>query len=413
MAQSIIMPRQGISVESCILGEWKKDEGDPVKAGEVLFTYETDKAAFEEESPVDGVLLKRLYEEGDEVPCLQAVCVVGEPGEDISELLPGDREQTEPAESKTDETKRPAEPGPETKPVSGSGEMKISPRAKKLAAGSHADLAQATGSGPEGRIIERDVAALIRAGKKTNAAQSAAGVPGADVHAYTDIPLSNMRKIIGNTMHDSLANMAQLTLHASFDATQALAFRKTVKERGEELGLGNITINDILLYAVSRILPRHPDLNAHCLDGHIRLFASVNLGIATDTDRGLMVPTLFGAEGMGLNELSLGVKELIAAARSGQISPDRLMGGTFTVTNLGALGVEAFTPVINPPQVAILGVCAIKTAIKEDGTPYPAMGLSLTFDHRATDGAPAARFLQDLCRYLNEFNLSLAMESAR
>lgn len=411
MAQAVIMPRQGISVQSCIIGEWMKEEGDPVKAGDVLFTYETDKAAFEEESPADGVMLKLFYRDGDEVPCLKTVCIIGEPGADIGALMPEApaKEEIKAAPEKKGET---AAPAPAAQAPAG-GAMKVSPRAHNLAERSHTDLTQAVGTGPEGRVIERDVAELIRLSKKANAAVPAAAVsePPADVSAYTEVPLSNMRKIVGNAMHESLMNMAQLTLNASFDATQIMAFRKAVKQKGGEIA--NITINDILLYAVSRVLVKHPHINAHFVNDHIREFGIANLGIATDTPRGLLVPTLFGADRMGLNELSVSAKELIDGARAGQISPDLLTGGTFTITNLGVLGVESFTPVINPPQVAILGVCAIKTALKEDGTPYPAMGLSLTFDHRATDGAPAARFLQELCGYLGDFYLSLAMESGR
>ena len=409
------MPRQGISVVSCLIGEWMKREGDPVKAGDILFTYETDKAAFEEESPIDGVLLKRLYGDGDEVPCLQTVCIIGEPGEDIADLLPREGGMTGPVGQAGEDAKETAAPAAAPPPAPAAGERKVSPRARNLAERSHADLARAVGSGPEGRIIERDVAALIRDGKKRHAAEGSASIADtpADSGGYTDIPLSNMRRLVGKAMHESLMNMAQLTLHASFDATEVLAFRKAVKARGEETGLCNITINDIILYAVSRILLKHPNINAHYMEDHVRQFYSANIGIAADTDRGLMVPTLFGADGMSLNEVSLEAGKLIDAARSGQISPDLLTGGTFTVTNLGVLGVEAFTPVINPPQVAILGVCAVRTALREDGTPYPAMGLSLTFDHRATDGAPAARFLRDLARYLGDFSLSLAMESAR
>lgn len=411
MAQAIIMPRQGISVESCLMGEWMKQEGDAVKAGDTLFTYETDKAAFEEESPVDGVLLKRFYKEGDEVPCLNTVCVVGEPGEDIGDLMPeGDKQAEtveEAAKERAEEKAVVIEPVPAEAPPSPDGALKVSPRAKNLAEQSRADLRQAVGSGPGGRIIERDVAELIRTGKKVNAAEEAPPAAETATGEYTDIPLTNMRKIVGKAMYESLSNTAQLTLHASFDATQILAFRQMVKDAGKT----NITLNDILLYAVSRTITKHPELNAHYLDGHIRQYHRVHLGIATDTERGLMVPTLFGAEGMGLNVLSQAVKNLIEDARTGHISPDYLSGATFTVTNLGVLGVESFTPVLNPPQTGILGVCAIKTALKGDGKPYQAMGLSLTFDHRATDGAPAARFLKDLCRYLEAFTLSLAMES--
>jgi pyruvate dehydrogenase E2 component (dihydrolipoamide acetyltransferase) len=164
----------------------------------------------------------------------------------------------------------------------------------------------------------------------------------------------------------------------------------------------------MVLFAVSRVILNHKDLNAHWLDDVMRIFDNVNLGIAVDTERGLMVPTLMAAETMTLNELSANAKALIKETQSGSISPDKLSGGTFTVTNLGSLGVESFTPVINPPQVAILGVCAITQRIKADGSVYPAMGLSLTFDHRALDGAPAAKFMKALCDNLANFNLLLA-----
>lgn len=423
MAQVVIMPRQGISVESCIISEWKKNEGDSVVAGDILFTYETDKAAFEEEASTDGIMLRRLYDEGDEVPCLQTVCIIGQEGEDISDLLPDDEDnadQAAPAVKKVaDEAEEETIPPSAAPSVSENGTMKISPRARNLAERSHADLHQAQGSGPEGRIIERDVVDLIKRGKKVNA--EAPGVssrhdgvfdPAACENDYTEEPLSNLRKIVGKAMHESLSTMAQLTLNASFDATQIMEFRKAVKASGEGLGMANITINDIILFSVSRTLLKHPDINAHYMGDHIRRFTNANIGIATDTPRGLLVPTLFGADSMGLDELSIAAKRLIEDARSGQISPDLLTGGTFTVTNLGVLGVESFTPVINPPQTAILGVCTIRTELKSDGTPYPAMGLSLTFDHRAMDGAPAARFLQDLCGFLETFHFSLAVESS-
>ena len=177
------------------------------------------------------------------------------------------------------------------------------------------------------------------------------------------------------------------------------------------MGLANITLNDMVLYAVSRVLLNHRSLNAHYLDDTMRFFNTVNLGIAVDTDRGLLVPTVFGAEKLTLNGLSRAAKSVITEAQQGTISPDKLKGGTFTVTNLGSLGIESFTPVINPPQTGILGVDTITRRIKEvngEDVSYPAMGLSLTFDHRALDGAPAAKFLKELCFALENFDLLLA-----
>ena len=178
----------------------------------------------------------------------------------------------------------------------------------------------------------------------------------------------------------------------------------------EKMGIANITLNDMILFAASRVLLGHASLNAHYLDDTMRFFKTVNLGIAVDTERGLMVPTVFGAEKMSLNALSAAAKSVISEAQSGTISPDKLKGASFTVTNLGSLGIESFTPVLNPPQTGILGVCSITRKIKEvNGTDvsYPAMGLSLTFDHRALDGAPAAKFLKELCFALENFDLLL------
>ena len=228
---------------------------------------------------------------------------------------------------------------------------------------------------------------------------------------YEEVKLSNIRKVIARTMHSSLSEMAQLTLNTSFDATEIINLRKKLKANAEKMGLTNITLNDILLYAVSRVLLMHKAINAHFTGETIRYFSNVHMGVAVDTERGLMVPTLFNANKKSLNDIAIETKELAQACQKGTINPDYLQGGTFTVTNLGALGIESFTPVINPPQTAILGVNTTEQRIREvDGTiqSYTAMSLSLTFDHRAVDGAPAARFLKGLTQALENFNVLLA-----
>jgi pyruvate dehydrogenase E2 component (dihydrolipoamide acetyltransferase) len=200
--------------------------------------------------------------------------------------------------------------------------------------------------------------------------------------------------------------MAQLTMNATFDATSIMNFRAMVKAYGERLGLANITLNDVIVYATAKTLLLHKDLNAHFNGETIKRFNVVNMGVATDTPRGLMVPTLFNCDKLSLNEISVAVRDLAGKCRSGSINPDLLTGGTFTISNLGNLGVETFTPIINPPQTAILGVCGLTTRIKEENgqiKTYQAMGLSLTIDHRIVDGAPAARFLKDLCNNLENF----------
>lgn len=421
MATIVIMPRQGQSVESCVITELNIKKGDTVAAGDTLFSYETDKSSFEEKSTTDGTILEILAAEGDDVPCLDPICIIGAPGEDISALI-AELNHTQGA----DITKS-AEPAIETPkpteapPVADSGEIafRISPRAKNLAAKTDADLAKALGTGPNGRIIERDINTLLDSGYTLSAEKAEktadiaeitqpAVIEGVQTAEFEDIKLTNIRKVIAKSMHASLSNMAQLTLNSSFDATQITAYRATVKAKGEQLGLPNITLNDMILFATARTVLNHRSVNAHYLDDNIRYFKHCNLGIAVDTERGLIVPTVFKADTLSLAGLSSQAKAVIKEAQSGTVNPDLLRGATFTVTNLGSLGVESFTPVINPPQTCILGVNNIVYRAKEDGSVYPAMGLSLTFDHRALDGAPAARFLKDLCENLEHFGLLLS-----
>ena len=442
MATVVIMPRQGQSVESCIITAFNKKVGDTVEKGDVLFSYETDKSSFDEPAPEAGKILAIFREEGDDVPCLENVLVIGNDGEDISAFVPKSEEDSvAPAPVAAAEAPK-AESAPtasqEAAPVATEGVGSISPRAKILAEKTNADLLKAVPTGPNGRIIERDVQTLVDKGLTVSGAAKDAyssavegtGINGkvmlgdlnapvsaptqefvAPVAEFEDVKLPNIRKVIARSMHQSLSSMAQLTLNTSFDATKLMALRASLKSGAEKLGLENITLNDMVLYAVSRVLLNHKDLNAHFMDDFMRYFNTVNLGIAVDTPRGLMVPTVFGADKLTLNQLSKAAKGVISEAQNGTINPDKLKGGSFTVTNLGALGIESFTPVINPPQTGILGVDTITRRIKEvngEDVTYPAMGLSLTFDHRALDGAPAAKFLKELCFALENFDLLLA-----
>ena len=420
MATAVIMPRQGQSVESCVITSWSKKVGDEVKVGDILFSYETDKSSFDEEATVEGTLLAIFREEGEDVPCLENVCVIGAQGEDFSQFAPKEEVSEAPAAPAAEAAPAPAAAEVAVVTAASTAEAggeKISPRARALADKTDVDLSRVVPTGPEGRIIERDIQAALDQGllkgsaPAVPAAPAETSAPVADAAEFEDVKLSNVRKVIAKSMHASLSNSAQLTLNASFDATKIMAFRASLKNGAEAMGLANITLNDIVLFAVSRTLGQHKDLNAHYLDDKIRYFKHVNLGIAVDTERGLLVPTLPLADCLSLNELATQSKALISEAQGGKISPDKLSGASFTVTNLGSLGIESFTPVINPPQTGILGVCTIVNRIKK--TPagdvsYPAMRLSLTFDHRALDGAPAAKFLKDLCKNLENFDLLLA-----
>lgn len=437
MAQSVIMPRQGQSVESCIITTWHKKVGDPVSEGDLLFSYETDKSAFDEPSPATGTVLALLANEGDVVPCLDVVCIIGEACENIDALVKKDgaAEAAKPAETKPAEAAKEAAPAAAATadvPQCEGGRVKISPRAKNLALKTGADLAAATPTGPNGRLIERDVQAVLDKGctvttaaveaflrgeaiakpeASAEAAPIAPAAPAATAASeaeYEEAPLTNIRRTIARSMHASLSEMAQLTLNTTFDASDLLAYREKLKASAEALGIGKITLNDMVLWAASRILPKYPDVNANLVDDKMRRFRHANIGMAVDTDRGLLVPVIAHADEMSLAELAAATKVAAAKARDGKLLPDEMKGGSFTVSNLGSLGIESFTPVINPPQTAILGVCCTTNRLRADGSTYPAMGLSLTFDHRAVDGAPAARFLHELAAALENFSVLLA-----
>ena len=457
-ATAVIMPRQGQSVESCVIGKWHKGVGDKVVVGEDLFTYETDKAAFDEAAKVDGEILAIYFQENDDVPCLTTVCVIGQQGDDISGFDPRGGAAEAPATAPVAAEATSAAPAavasavaavtaaPAATPNADQVATGISPRAKGVAQKHTVDLRQVAPTGPKGRIIERDVLKAIDEGKfatgavgsdfavgtvgtgiggRVSTTDLAAGaVPAAAAPVAATAPVvatytekhSNIRKLIAKSMVNSLSTMAQLTYNMSFDATDILAFRakvKKAKEAGltEKLGLpDSITINDIILYVVSRVALNHKMCNAHYLEEHMVFFNTVNLGMAVDTPRGLMVPTIFNSDRLSIAEISRLAKDKAAACQKGTISPDELKDGSITVTNLGSLGIESFTPVINPPQTAIIGVNCLTTKIRDVGgvaVPYPSMSLSLTADHRAVDGAPAARFLQDLTKALENFSLFL------
>ena len=432
MADIVMMPKEGITVESCLVGSWHKNVGEPVAKDEVLFEYETDKATFECLSTATGVLLHKFCNEGDETPVLTPAAVIGSEGEDISALIGGASAQEAAPSSNNDDQETIIN---EVEDVAEAAEVVeeqtdaecienketiASPRARAFAADQGIDLGGVVPTGPGGRILEADVieaANSLGAEEQVSISGEAAQgklasakdeVSGEALPVYVDEPYTKIRAVIAKTMASSLQRSAQLTNHHSFDATAVLAMREDFKSMDEGHEYGGVSVGDIVLYVVSRALAKHPEINALVAEEGIRKYNIVNLGVAVDTPRGLMVPTIFNAEKKSLREISKEVKTLAASCKEGRISPDYLRGGTFTVSNLGATGVEIFTPIINPPQAAILGVCGITSKVKEgaNGQPvvYPSIGLSLTYDHRAVDGAPASRFASELCEALAEFS---------
>ena len=470
------MPKQGQSVESCIVTEFKKKVGDKVAVGDILFSYETDKASFDEESKFEGTVLACFFNDNDEIPCLTNVMVIGEPGESFEEFAPGGSTPAAPAgDPAGEDAPSGTTPGgtipPETAATLGtlrggtgasqseaSGGVErsetvaggivpqaapagISPRAKRLAAEKGVDPNQIAGSGPGGRVIERDVvsaAASPRSGlAKAMIAQGGLQAPasgtglagmvkGSDLKtwkpSHTDIAgegseftvekMSNMRKLIAKSMYNSLQNSAQLTHMLGADARKIQALRKKAKKAFEEGKIdANVTINDFVCYAVIKALKKFPKVNSHCLGDSMRLFNTVNLGCAVDTERGLMVPCVKHAEDLNITGLSKALKGVADDCRKGSINPDLLSAeaASFTVSNLGGFGVEWFTPVINLPQSAILGVGTIVPRPKDLGggvyafVPY--LGLSLTYDHRALDGGEATRFLKQVATEIETLDI--------
>jgi pyruvate dehydrogenase E2 component (dihydrolipoamide acetyltransferase) len=406
MATPVIMPKQGQSVESCIITKWFRQKGETVKAGDILFSYETDKAAFDLEAPSDGVLLDIFFEEGAEVPVLMNVAVIGAAGESYSAISPEKTMEVTPVKEVLQSSDKNPEPQGEVNPPSqtGSGKIRISPRAKRLAQNNNVAFTGITGTGPNGRIISRDI-------EKTLSGQTgAAGGLSAGSEEYTELPLSNVRKLIAKAMHSSLQNTAQLTHHMSADVRNILEARKKIKEQiAKDPGVQDITLNDMICWCIIRALQKFPEANSHFLDDRIRTFSGVNMGIAVDTQRGLMVPSVKNSDRMDLSALSRALKSVTIACRQGNIDPELIKSSSasFTVSNLGNYGVEMFTPVINIPQVAILGVCTIINRPADLGNNtfgfIPVMGLSLTYDHRAIDGGPATLFLREIKDQIEKF----------
>lgn len=444
MATIVVMPQLGNSVESCIIVEWMIAEGDTVAVDQTLASIETDKSTMEVPSTAQGTVLKLLWEEGDEVPVKDPLIIVGEPGEDISGLVPGGDAAPAEADAPAEQAAAPEQAAPAFATERATGA--VSPRARALAASNGVDASSISeGSGPHGRVIERDVAAAIAAGPVLTSAARAAGVsategtgiggrvsvadadrapeaaPAAAVAApaaaadfpgaSTSAPLKGVRKVVAKRMMESLTSTAQLTLNTTANAAGILAMRKKVKNADESLGLNKITLNDLVCFAVSRTLLKYPVFNAHLEDGVLTQFEQVHLGFACDTPRGLLVPVIRSAQSLGLKAFSDEAKRLAGGAIDGSLSPDFLSGGTFTVSNIGSFGIETFTPVINLPQTAILGVGAItpRPTVAADGTigVEQRINLSLTIDHQVIDGADGARFLRDLVAAIENIDVTV------
>jgi len=376
MATPIEMPQPGVTVEECLLVRWLKRPGEAVAAGEAVAEIETEKAAFELNAPAAGVLLETFVAEGETAPVFSVVGVIGQPGEPVEAFRP--RRGAPQAEAA-------APPAPAPVREDQAGAARLSPRARRWAAEHGLDPGALTGSGPGGRVLEADLRRALEAA----APGGEPGEPG--------VPLSGVRERIARRMRESLAQSAQYTLHSSAQAAGLLRLRERFKTAHRERGEPDVNLNELVMFAAVRALVEMPELNAELIEGRLYRRRSVHLAFACETPRGLLAPVVRDSQRLSLRELAERVRALTRQALEGTIAPEDLSGGTFTVSNLGVYGVESFTPILNPPQVALLGVNAIELKPVRRGEAVEFVehiGLSLTCDHQVVDGAAGARFLR-------------------
>jgi pyruvate dehydrogenase E2 component (dihydrolipoamide acetyltransferase) len=405
MATAVIMPKQGQSVETCIITKWFRSKGEKVAVGDILLSYETDKASFDLECPAEGILLDVFFSDGAEVPVLVNVAVIGKNGETTDSFNPNSSAPRASMAIITSDVREASQSVVGLKVLyTEDNKIRISPRAKRMAEDKGLNYTDLQGSGPNGRIIARDIERFHEEGI------SVTKVIKNDEAEYSEKPLSNVRKLISGAMHSSLQNSAQLTHHMGADVRSLLEARQKIKNKlSADKSQQDITLNDMICWCVIKALLKFPEANSHFFDDRIKTFHKVHLGLAVDTTRGLMVPAVKNANDLDLVKLSKELKAAAEACKKGSISPELIQStaATFTVSNLGNYGVEMFTPVINLPQVAILGVCTIINRPVNLGNNtfgfVPYIGLSLTYDHRAIDGGPATLFLKEIKEQIEAF----------
>jgi len=431
MAGSIIMPKTGMAMEEGTILQWLKKEGDPVEKGEPIVEVETDKTTMEVESDFEGTVLKILRDEGEVVPVTQVIAWVGKPGEAVPEAEPAAAPQAAAPQASAEQA--PAEETAaavlSTAPAA-EGRIKATPAAKRIAGEKGISLSQVSPSGRSGEIRARDVE-QIKEVRATPVARylaekegidlttvSGSGVDGkvfsrdllsqpsgsmhrGEVVEDTRVKLTKIQQITGQRMLRSHQEIPTVTINTDADVTSMLDVRAQMNGKLEH----HFTINDFVLKAAVRALEENPRVNS-VLDGDELIYrGEINLGVAVATPRGLLVPVIRRAGGMSLTQLSSAAAGLAASGREGKLNSDDLAGGTFTVSNVGMFGITSFSPIINQPEAAILGVCAVADRIAlANGEPAvkKIMGLSLTFDHRIVDGAEACRFLQAIREFLEE-----------
>jgi len=404
---------------------WYKNEGETVAQGEPLFAIETDKATLDIESPASGTLRGVMAQPGDEVKVLSPIALIAAPDEAVESGQPTALSRS----AVTDAISSAPDRQPQLRPGDGRQRIFISPRARRLAEEHEVPLTELRASGPQGAIVERDVRAYLEAQAAPSAAgplitpvarrmaeeagldwrrltgggpggritrddvvQALEAAPTAMNEATELVPLRSVRAVIAERMLRSATNAAQVTLTAEADATALVKLRDQLVQDGVDAAY-----NDLFLTILGRALREHALLNSSLEGDTIKVWQRIHVGLAVDTQRGLLVPVVRDVDRKGLRQLSEETLSLVERARAGQCTPDELSGGTFTLTNLGMFGIDAFTPLLNLPECAVLGVGRIKrqpVMVGHEVVGRELVWLSLTFDHRLVDGGPAARFLQ-------------------
>lgn len=409
MAIEVILPVLGETMDEGTIIKWFVEVGQEVQKGQPLYQIETDKAVLEVEAPASGVLRRIFYPAGSKVPVLTVVGLITGPDEDFNVYGEVNRVQEEvlSASQAAVGERRPMAEGPRKGFVP--PRVFASPRARKLAAEHGVDLRRLKGTGPGGRIVEKDVRAAIEAGIEESLLEPLAAEAGPSL--FESVPLAGVRRIIAERMSASAHTTAPVTLTTEVDATNLVQLRSLLKEQLEPTLGFTISYMDILVAVVARALREFPYMNVRLVQDKIQTMLEIHIGVAVDTERGLLVTVIRNADQKGIAEIARTLRELVARARSGKSMPDDLTGGTFTITNLGMYDVDAFTPIINLPECAILGVGRLRevpVVYKGQICVRQMMVLSLTFDHRLVDGAPAARFLQRIKQLLEQPYLLLA-----
>ncbi len=424
MAEKFLMPKLSPTMEEGQIARWVKNEGDTYDANETLAEVDTDKATMEMTALTSGTLLKILKGAGETAALGEAIAIIGQKGEDITTML-GETTSNGKAQPTTENTEAKEKEDPKAKtappavepapsaipqsvipnPQSNGGRLIVSPIAARMAAENSIDLKTVTGTGPNGRIIKRDIETALSGGQTTAAVGQAALTPSTVVgaSAYTEENTSKMRQVIAGRLAESIGPIPTFYLTVEIEMDAALELRKQVNASVNEDR--KISVNDIIVKAAAMSLIKHPFANASYQDKTIRFYRQADIGVAVAVDEGLITPVIRGANLKGFVEISAEIKDLAAKAKAKKLQPDEYTGATFSISNLGMFGIKEFTAIINPPEAGILAVGgAAPTPVVRDGQVVvrSIMNVTMSCDHRVVDGATGAKFLQTFKQMLEQ-----------